>query len=191
LLLASFASAAILGGSAIAQAVDPTIAQIPSDQITLFSGSSFNGASLVVTGPRTNLNIPYRIRSVMIRQGRPWEICSRTQYRNCQTYNAPIRNVSITVGSARPVRPAIQPPIQPPIVGGGRSLRGMASEYFPAPLNPQGARVELQNATGNAAAERADRFCKRIGWNGSAYERLQTVSGRVYLADVLCVQSGF
>lgn len=186
LLMASLASSVMLGGSAAAQQVEPAIAQIPPGEITLFSGSNFNAVTFVVNGPRAILTVPFRVRSVRMRQGRPWELCSRTQYRDCQTFNGPVSSISLTVASARPVQPQIQPPIV-----GGRSLRGMAAEFFPAPTNQQGVRVDVPNANANAAAQRADRFCTRVGWNGSAYQRLETVRGRVYLADVLCVRSGF
>ena len=34
-------------------------------------------------------------------------------------------------------------------------------------------------------------FCRSAGWNGSANESQESINGRVYLADVLCVRSGF
>ena len=46
-------------------------------------------------------------------------------------------------------------------------------------------------ATANCAAQTADNWCRSIGWNGSAREHMETVGGRVYLADVLCVRSGY
>ena len=187
LQIAILSTAALLAGPASAQEerVEPLDATTAaSRQMTLFSGSSFNGPSLGVTGPRAVLALPYRVRSVIIQPGERWQLCSQTQFRNCQTYTGRVQNVQLTVASARPVRPVVLPP-----VGGGQSLRGMASEYFPAPRE-NGQRVEVRAGTAAAAAQRADRFCARSGWVGSAHERLQTVSGRVYLADVLCVRSG-
>ena len=75
-----------------------------------------------------------------------------------------------------------------PPAGSGRSLRGMASEYFPDPaLN--GRRIEVPGGSGNGMINAANNFCSRAGWTRSAYQRLETVRGRVYLADVLCVRS--
>ena len=47
------------------------------------------------------------------------------------------------------------------------------------------------SAAANCAAQTADNWCRSIGWNGSAREHMETVGGRVYLADVLCVRSGY
>jgi hypothetical protein len=38
-----------------------------------------------------------------------------------------------------------------------------------------------------AASGAATEFCRVHGWRMSVYERVQTVSGRTFLADVLCV----
>ncbi|MGN6290039.1 MAG: beta/gamma crystallin-related protein, partial [Sphingopyxis terrae] len=47
------------------------------------------------------------------------------------------------------------------------------------------------SATAACAARTADPWCRAIGWNGSAREHMETLSGRIYLADVLCVRSGY
>jgi hypothetical protein len=39
-------------------------------------------------------------------------------------------------------------------------------------------------------SRQATQFCRGRGWRSSAHERLQTVGGRVFLADVLCVNTG-
>jgi hypothetical protein len=70
----------------------------------------------------------------------------------------------------------------------------MGAEFFPAPRNRNGSRVlSCRNggSTANCAARTADEFCRSAGWNGSAHETQQTEARRVYLADVLCVRSGF
>jgi len=70
----------------------------------------------------------------------------------------------------------------------------MAAEFFPAPGGRDGRRLlscENGGATANCAAATADRFCKSIGWSGSASQRQETVNGRVYLADVLCTRTGY
>lgn len=180
--IAILSAAALLAGPAFAQeeVIEPLDATTAaSRQMTLFSGSNFNGPSMGVTGPRAILALPYRVRSFIIQQGERWQLCSQTNFRSCQTYVGSAQNVQLTVASARPVRPD----------SGGQSLRGMASEYFPAPRE-NGQRVEVRTGTGGAASQRADRFCRRFGWVSSAHERLQTVNRRNYLADVLCVRTG-
>ncbi|WP_448582035.1 beta/gamma crystallin-related protein [Thermaurantiacus sp.] len=70
-----------------------------------------------------------------------------------------------------------------------RSLRGSASEYFPSPAN-RGYRVEAcpgSSVTFQCAQRNADNFCRGSGWNRAAHQRPETIRGRVYLADVLCV----
>jgi hypothetical protein len=70
-------------------------------------------------------------------------------------------------------------------------MRGMASEYFPQPAS-RGYRVEacpVGPATANCAQKNADSFCRDGGWNRAAYQRMETVGGRNYLADVLCVRA--
>ena len=90
-----------------------------------------------------------------------------------------------------------------PVGGGGgwnpnppandQTVRGNFAEFHTQPSTgnyrvlacPQGS------ATANCAARAADNWCRSIGWNGSAREHMETVGGRVYLADVLCVRSGY
>ena len=75
---------------------------------------------------------------------------------------------------------------------GRRSLRGMAAEFYPAPAQ-RGGRVlacPTGSATANCAAVSADRFCRSVGWNGARSQSLQSEGRRVYLADVLCANSG-
>lgn len=46
-------------------------------------------------------------------------------------------------------------------------------------------------ATAACAKTTADKLCRSAGWNGSRNQTFQTVSGRNYIADVLCVRTGF
>jgi hypothetical protein len=71
------------------------------------------------------------------------------------------------------------------VTGTNPSMRGFASEFFPMPAQG-GTRVEV---TGGAGAEirAATEFCRARGWRLPAYQRVQAVSGRTLLADVLCV----
>jgi hypothetical protein len=67
----------------------------------------------------------------------------------------------------------------------GRSLAGFDSEYFVMPAQ-DGARVEVAPKTEGAQFGAATRFCRSRGWRVSAYERIQSVGDRSFLADVLC-----
>ena len=71
--------------------------------------------------------------------------------------------------------------------------RGNFAEFHtqPARGNTRILACEYGSGTANCAAQTADNYCRSIGWNGSAREHMETVSGRVYLADVLCVRSGY
>jgi len=93
----------------------------------------------------------------------------------------------MNVRSARPVAniiPASATAAQG-LPGTGQSLRGLASEYFVAPERG-GNRIEVQPGTAEAMSRGAIEFCRSRGWRASAHQRLQTVDGRFYLADVLC-----
>lgn len=160
-------------------------------EMTFFSNMSYSGARYTVTGPRENVSVPFQIRSVMVAPGERWEICSRTGYRDCIMVSENIANIRRTVASARPWQ-AQTPPEPGPAPGGGGSagpsLRGMSAEFFRAPEN-RGQRVESRQGSATAASESADRFCRSRGWTASSYERLETVRGRNYLADVLCTRT--
>ena len=71
--------------------------------------------------------------------------------------------------------------------------RGNFAEFHtqPAERNYRVLACARGSATANCASQTADTWCRSIGWNGSAREHMETVSGRVYLADVLCVRSGY
>ena len=99
----------------------------------------------------------------------------------------------MNVRSARPVAgilpsSAVAPGVLSPGQA-GPSLRGLAAEFFVAP-DQGGNRVEVTPGTAEAMAREASQFCRARGWRRSAYQRLQTVGGRFYLADVLCANDG-
>lgn len=166
----------------------PSAAQRPSE-ITFFSQIAFRGQSYTVTGPRENIRIPWTARSARISGGGAWEVCTRTGYGGqCNRVTDTQGNIAWTVGSARPLGgPGPRPPPPPPRPDS--SLRGMSAEFFPAPAE-RGRRVEsCRQGTAACAADAADHFCRGRGWAASAYERQETVSGRNYLADVLCTRT--
>lgn len=159
----------------------PGSAQAPGE-MTLFSGPGFTGARYTVTGQRNILTIPFRVRSVLIARGEPWQLCTRTQLRGCTTYRSSVRSISLQVRSARPVTAVAPSPGQH-----GPSFRGVTTELFVRP-EINGRRVAARGTAAGAQSSAND-FCRRVGWTRSAYQRLETIGGRVYLMDVLCVRS--
>lgn len=72
-------------------------------EITFFSNRNFSGARFTVTGDRTNVRIPFTARSAILRQGDRWQVCSRTDYRNCTVIASSNRALNMNVRSARPM----------------------------------------------------------------------------------------
>jgi hypothetical protein len=157
-------------------------------EITLYSNIGFSGRAYTVTGPRTNITLGWAVRSVRVRGGGAWDLCTRTSYRApCNRVTQNIGNIRWTVASARPVETAVPLPTPAP---GGQSLRGMSAEFFVAPSDARGRVESCRAGTAACAAQSADRFCRSRGWTAASYERQQTVAGRNYLADVLCTRTG-
>ena len=76
--------------------------------------------------------------------------------------------------------------------GKNPTLRGMAAQFYSAPAR-SGYRVlacPSGNATASCAARSAEQFCSAMGWRRAARQAMETVRGRVYLADVLCSNTG-
>jgi hypothetical protein len=163
----------------------------------IYRDRNYSGPAVNVSRPQPNLGLAWTVGSIRVRSGR-WELCSGVNFGGrCATVDRDTPDLYRQIGALNRVASmrAVPSPITPvpPAPGNGASLRGMAAEFFPAPAR-RGQRVPAcQNgaATANCAARTADRFCKQEGWNGSKSEALQTVGRGVYLADVLCVRSGF
>ena len=160
-------------------------------EVILHSKGHFKGARRIIAGPRQHIEPPFVMRSVTIPSGAVWEFCSGNTFSGCRQFSQSVPATVMTVRSARPVA-AVLPSTATTLPTGatirGQSLRGMSSEYFVTP-ETGGVRVEVQPNTAEAMTRRAGEFCRSRGWRSSAYERLQTVAGRVYLADVLCVDT--
>ena len=174
-----------------ALALPPAAAAQRSGEITFYSDMAFRGRTFTVSGPRENINIPWKVRSARL-SGGAWEICTRSGYRGqCNQVSRDQGNIAWTVASARPSGaapvPLPQPLPRPPPAA--TSLRGMSAEFFPAPGDRGGRVPSCPSGAAACAAEAADRFCQRQGWTASSYERQETVSGRIYLADVLCTRT--
>ena len=186
LMSGAAAGAVLLSAGAFAQA-----SQAPDAQATLYNKGHYRGARRTIVGP-TQFAEPFLMRSVTIPPGTQWDFCSGTKYSGCRQITQSTPAMIMTVRSARPVATILTsasgPPTSQSLRGGGGSLRGTASEYFVAPDNG-GNRIEVQPGTAETMSRRATEFCRARGWRTSAYERLQSVAGRFYLADVLCADN--
>lgn len=164
-------------------------------EATFYRDLNFNGPAVFVNEPKANLQLNWRVNSIRIRSGQ-WQLCERPNFRGtCRTYDrdtimlgTPLRGREV-----QSMRPLNWWPGNPTVPGNNPSLRGMASQFYPTPAQ-NGYRVlacdRSSSAGASCAAATADRFCEAMGWRASARELLETVNGRVYLADVLCSHTG-
>lgn len=166
-------------------------------EATIYRDAAYKGPAVFIGSEKSNLGLAWPVNSIRVASGR-WELCQKTRYRGtCRIVerDTPMLNNilrGITIQSMRPVSGG----------GGGwnpmppandQVARGNFAEFHTQPS--QGSYRVLActrgSATANCAAQTADSWCRSIGWNGSAREHMETVSGREYLADVLCVRSGY
>lgn len=144
----------------------------------------FNGPFQSVTTSRTNMNLSWEVRSIRVRSGE-WQICTGTNFTGrCTTIDRDQPTLSPQFRSIQSMRPT----------GGfgtgvGQSLRGSASEFFPAPRR-NGQRIECQGG-GNSSCARnaANQFCRSVGWLVARTQAIETEGGRSYVADVLCARN--
>ncbi len=151
-------------------------------EVILHRDTLFNGPFQSVTGPRTDLNLGWEARSIRVRSGE-WQICTGRNYTGrCTTIDRDQPALNPQFRSVVSIRPT----------GGwgtgiGQSLRGAASEFFPAPRR-NGQRVECRSGS-NCARQEANQFCRSIGWLVSRSQATETTDGKTYLADVLCARA--
>ncbi|KTE23588.1 MULTISPECIES: beta/gamma crystallin-related protein [unclassified Sphingopyxis] len=178
-------------------------AQPPEDKMlrppeaTIYRDAAYKGPAIFIGEEKSNLGLAWPVNSIRVASGR-WELCERTRFRGqCRTVDRDtpmMGNIlrGITVQSIRPVGSG----------GGGwnpnppandQVARGNFAEFHTQPSqgNYRVLACTRGSATANCAAQTADTWCRSIGWNGSAREHMETVAGRIYLADVLCVRSGY
>jgi hypothetical protein len=178
-MVVTIAAAALLGTSAYAQ----------SGEVTLYSKGHFAGARQTIAGSTQRMQIPFTVKSVEISQGTDWELCTGNHFSGCHRFSKSDPAMAMSVRSARPVGAAAEAAAAAAVANappGGRSLRGMASEYFVAP-EASGNRIAVRPGTAAAMSRRADQYCRSIGWRSSAHAALQAAGGTAYLADVLCI----
>lgn len=177
----------------------PALAQQP--EATIYRDRNFSGPAVAVAQPQPDLGLRFQVQSIRVASG-AWELCPQPNFGGrCLTVTQTSNNLQRDFGwpgtlqSMRPVRGS-GPGGGGNAGGTSETLRGMASQYWPAPrINSNGTRGQRVLAcprgsgTANCAQDYANQFCTRQGWTRSAYQRMETERGRVYLADVLCVRA--
>jgi hypothetical protein len=169
--------------------------QTDANTVTLYDRGNFKGRSITLEGP-TRLSSPFNANSIRLAEGKTWELCSGNTFTGCKEFTASDRGIVFNVRSARPVAsiitsiPSGGPVASVGTVGGGPwpSLRGLASEYFIAP-DAGGNRILVATGKSEEASRLAQDFCRARGWRTSAHQRMQSIGGRAYLADVLCAEN--
>lgn len=192
---ATFAAALMVSGLAVAQD-EPTAIQQQDErarppaqgggglEAIVHRDTFFNGPFQSVTASRTDLNLGWEARSIRVRSGK-WQICTGRNFTGrCTTIERDTPTLSPQFRSIQSMRPT----------GGwgtgvGQSLRGAASEFFPAPLR-NGQRIECQGGGNSSCARQAaNQFCRSVGWLLARTQAIETVSGRSVVADVLCART--
>ncbi|MBA3940048.1 MAG: hypothetical protein C0520_02430 [Sphingopyxis sp.] len=195
-VLAAVVAVAGAGSLATSTAQTPEDRMYRPPEATIYRDAAYKGPAVFIGEEKPNLGLSWPVNSIRVASGR-WELCERTRFRGqCRTVDrdTPILNNvlrGLTIQSIRPVGTGGGWNPNPP--ANDQVARGNFAEFHTQP-SERSARVlacARGSATANCAAQTADSWCRSIGWNGSAREHLETVSGRVYLADVLCVRSGY
>ncbi|MBL8649197.1 MAG: hypothetical protein JNL35_02190 [Sphingopyxis sp.] len=178
-------------------------AQTPEDRMyrppeaTIYRDAAYRGPAVFIGEAKANLGLAWPVNSVRVASGR-WELCEKTRYRgNCRTVDRDTPMLGsvlrgMTVQSIRPVGAGGGGGWQPPIAN-DQVARGNFAEFHTQPSTSRYRVLACTagSATAACAARAADTWCRSAGWNGSAREHMETVAGREYLADVLCVRSGY
>lgn len=185
-------------GVTVAAAQDDKMLRPPAQpEAIIYRDAGYKGPAVNVSRSEANLGLAFRINSIRVTSGE-WQLCERPNFAgNCRVYDkdtALLGLRGIEVQSMRPIGwggggGGGQQPLEP---GRNPNLRGMAAQFYAAPA-ARGYRVlacEYGSANQSCAKRTADRFCADMGWRASARQALETVRGRVYLADVLCSNTG-
>ncbi len=172
-----------------------------ANEATIYRDRGFSGPAMAASQPQPDLRLAWPVWSIRIASG-TWELCPDRNYRGrCITVTRTSPDLGMSHGWRGQLR-SMRPIGDGGWGGGGgsgwgqvpsdnRSMRGVASEYFPQPAR-RGYRVEAcpgGNASPACAQRNADSFCRAGGWTRAAFQQMETVRGRVFLADVLCTRS--
>ncbi len=197
-ILAAAAASIGAGLFTVSQAQAPEDRMARPPEATIYRDASYRGPAVFIGEAKPNLGLAWPVNSIRVTNGR-WELCERTRYRgNCRTVDQStpmLNNVlrGLTIQSIRPVGSGGGGGWDPAPPANDQVTRGNFAEFHTQPARGNSRILACQTGSAGAscAASTADNYCRSIGWNGSAREHLETVSGRVYLADVLCVRSGY
>lgn len=167
-------------------------------EATIYRDAAYKGPAVFIGSEKSNLGLAWPVNSIRVASGR-WELCEKTRFRgNCRTVDrdTPMLNNIIrglTIQSIRPIGSGGGGGWNPQPPARDQTVRGNFAEFHTQP-STNGYRVlacTSGSSTVNCAARSADTWCRSIGWNGSSLEHMETVNGREYLADVVCVRSGY
>jgi hypothetical protein len=144
----------------------------------------FAGPFVSVTASRSDMNLGWDARSIRVRSGE-WQICTGRNFTGrCNTIDRDQPTLSSQFRTIQSMRPT----------GGwgtgvGQSLRGAASEFFPAPRR-NGQRIECQGGSNSSCARQAaNQFCRSVGWLVARTQGIETEGRWSYVADVLCART--
>ncbi len=199
--LAALAGLAVSGGGgASAQEAEERGLFGNNAEATIYRSAGFNGSAVTVTRAEPRMGLAWRVQSIRVRSGR-WELCEEPNYRGeCWTVDrdTPIFGPAFKGREVQSMRPwggsggsggsgSLEP-------GRNPSMRGMGSEFYPAPAQ-RGYRVPACSSAFNANAACAQRsaneFCAAMGWRMAVRQSMETVRRQVYLADVLCANTSY
>lgn len=163
-------------------------------EATIYRDSSYRGPALSVSEAKADLRLSWPVNSIRVGYGQ-WQLCDQTRYRGrCRTVDRDTAVLSgqrgMTVRSMRPIGGndgGQHPPARDEVA------RGKFAEFHTQP-SARGRRIlacSSGSSTIHCAARTADDWCRSVGWGGSAREHMETVDRRIYLADVLCVRTGY
>jgi hypothetical protein len=187
------AVAAVTLPFAVASAQEDKMYRPPAQpEATFYRDLNYSGPAVYVNEAKPSLQLNWPVNSIRIKSGR-WQLCERANFGGeCRTYD---RDTAMLyrpyagrrVQSIRPI--GWSPPGEP---GGNPSLRGMAAQFYPAPAvnGYRALACRYGSASAACAKQAADRFCVSMNWRASARQSMETVAGRIYLADVLCSHTG-
>lgn len=175
------------------------MARPPEAEATIYRDLGYNGPAVAISSSNPNMGLAWPVNAIRVRSG-VWQLCEQTNYRGrCRIYNTDTPMLGsirrgVAVQSIRLIDGSGGGGWQPgQEMANDQVTRGNFAEFHTQPAE-NGYRVlscARGSATAACAARTADDYCRSIGWNGSAREHQETVNGRVYLADVLCVRSGY
>ena len=165
---------------------------------TIYRDTNYSGPAVAVERANPDLRLGFAVRSIRVRSG-AWQLCSLRNYGGtCITVVASTPDLGNRLGMLRRLG-SMRPVASPPVPAGRRAA---AANRCAGWARSSSRRRATATAAGScrAAMAAARRIAPRAprtssaaaaGWNGSAHETQQTEARRVYLADVLCVRSGF